>query len=183
MKSARLSTTAQVMWTCSPSLTRPIVLSGRIGKTSLPASSMRAHCTLMLRVRSMCCSPTRRRRPGTPCSLRIWLATGYSSMRVVPYQHHSLYDSLFKGFLNTKEPTLIPIPRCGRDGSALWVDGPNKMPIQAVSHPKCDCCIAAFSRLLSRCYPCVLHPPMVHYWCAIGIGGIRRTHSVLCLSM
>jgi len=81
-----------------------------------------------------------------------------------------------------------PIPALLDEATAahqieLWVDGLNKMPIQAVSHPKCDCCIAAFSRPLSRCYLCVLHPLVVHCWCAIGIGGIRRTHSVLCLPM
>src|SRR5438067_6932148 len=94
---------------------------GPYRKTSLPPSSMRAYCTLMLRVRSMCCSPTGRCRPGTPYSLRIWLATGYSSMRVVPYQHHSLHGSLCKGFLKTKESTLRTILRYGKDGSVIYL--------------------------------------------------------------
>jgi hypothetical protein len=90
------------MWICSPSLTRPTVLSSRIGKTSLPPSSMHRHITLILLVKSMCYSPTGRGRPGAPCSLRIWLAAGYSSMRMVPYPLHSLQDSLFKGSLKKK---------------------------------------------------------------------------------
>jgi hypothetical protein len=61
---------------------------------------------LMLLVKSMYCSPTGRCRPGTPCSLKIWLATGYSSLRVGPYPLHSLHDSLFKGFLKTKESDI-----------------------------------------------------------------------------
>ena len=36
------------------------------------------------------------------CPLRIWFATGYSSLRVGPYPLHSLHDSPFKGFLKTK---------------------------------------------------------------------------------
>src|SRR5947209_7365732 len=75
---------------------------GPYRKTSLPPSSMRAHFTLMPRVRSMCCSPTGRCRPGTPCSLTTWHATGYCSMLVVRFPLHSLRDSLFKQFLKTK---------------------------------------------------------------------------------
>ena len=79
-----LTTPVQVMWTCSPSLTRPIVLSGPIGKTSLRPSSMRAHITLMPRVKSMCCSPTGRCSLGTLCSLIIWLTTAYSLCAWLP---------------------------------------------------------------------------------------------------
>ena len=50
-RAARLSTPVQVMWICSPSLTRLIVLSSRIGKTSLRPSSMPTRITLMPRVR------------------------------------------------------------------------------------------------------------------------------------
>jgi hypothetical protein len=51
---------------------------------------------------------------GTPCSL-IWLATGYSSLRVVLYQHHWLHDSLFKEFLKTKESGI-------ENHSKIWQD-------------------------------------------------------------
>ena len=37
-------------------------------KATLQPSSMHTHFTLMLRVKSMCCSATGRCRPGTPCS-------------------------------------------------------------------------------------------------------------------
>ena len=39
------------------------------------------------------------------------------------------------------------------------------------------------SRPRSRCFPCVLHPPVVHCWCATGTGSTRRTRCVLCLPM
>ncbi len=57
---------------------------------------------LMPHARSMCCSLTGRCRPGTPCSLITWRATGYCFMLVVPYPLHSLQDSPFKEFLKTK---------------------------------------------------------------------------------
>ncbi len=36
------------------------------------------------------------------------------------------------------------------------------------------------SRPRSRCFPCVLHPFVVHCWCATGTGSTRRPRSVLC---
>jgi len=114
MKIGRLPTPAPVMWICSPSLTRPIVLSSRIEKATLQLSSMHTHFTLMPRVKSMCCSPTGRRRPGTPCSSRIWLATGYSSLRAVPYPLHSLHESLCNGLLKRRSQTLRTTSSYGR---------------------------------------------------------------------
>ena len=38
-------------------------------------------------------------------------------------------------------------------------------------------------RQQSRCFPCVLHLPVVHCWCTTGTGSTRRTRSVLCLPM
>jgi hypothetical protein len=63
---------------------------------------MRAHFTLMPRVRSMCCSPSGRCRAGTPCSLTTWLAMAYCSIPVVLFRLYSLRDSLFKECLKTK---------------------------------------------------------------------------------
>jgi hypothetical protein len=52
---------------------------------------------------------------GTPCSLIIWLATGYSSMRLVPYPPHPLHDRLFKGFLKTKASDI-------KNHTKIWQD-------------------------------------------------------------
>jgi hypothetical protein len=37
------------------------------------------------------------------------------------------------------------------------------------------------SRPRSRCFPCVLHPCVVHCWCATGTGSTRRIRSVRCM--
>ena len=70
-------------------------------------------------MRSMCCSPTGRCRTGTLCSLRIWLVMAYSSLRVGPYQLHSLHDSLFKGFVKAKEPDIENHTKTWQDCSGM----------------------------------------------------------------
>jgi hypothetical protein len=39
------------------------------------------------------------------------------------------------------------------------------------------------SRPRSRCFPCVLHPAVVHCWCATDTDSTQRTDSVLCLPL